>query len=702
MKISILLPYKENYAEEYAGAVSIFVSDTVKHSTYSKQILVYGSTNYTNFLTKNYRNIILKKKFFTSNTKKYLDSFLDMHQKKGADLIEIHNRPNYVFYLNPFFKNLILYFHNDPNTMLGSKTVSEKIKLLNICKKIIFNSNWSKRQFLKGISYRYLTDNDKLIVIYQSVNKTKISYKNKKKIISFVGKLNYAKGFDLFCNSVIKILDKNPDWSANVIGDEPREKYNFKHERLNLLGFKNHKFVLDNFAKSSIAVVCSRWEEPFGRTSLEASSRGCAVIISNRGGLPETIKNGIILKNLSVKELYKELTKLVSNPKKLRLLQKQNYNNLTNDTISISKKIDNYRYQIHKKNDFTKKKILKILHVTNFNERHNGRLFYNTGRRINNGLIRSNHSVLEFSDRDILSYSRNLNDISGAKKLNEKLLNVIKYYNPDLIIFGHADLITNNTLQYIKNNYPNIKLCQWFLDRMDGEWLHNKKRFVNKIDYMDANFCTTDPSALNLRRKNNIYFLPNPVDASMERLNVYKNKNYEYDIFFAMSHGVHRGDLKKGKLDKRENFIKKLIKNNPNLRFNIFGMNNVQPIWSDQFLQELNKCKIGINLSQGASGNYYSSDRFSQIIGNGLLLFVDKKTKLGNFFNNEIITYKNLDDLSAKLNFFSKKDKLRSILAQRSKKKYFKNFNSSVIAQYIIDKSFKSKKNYFWEKFFTK
>ena len=51
------------------------------------------------------------------------------------------------------------------------------------------------------------------------------------------------------------------------------------------MGFQNHKIVLDTFKKSSIAVTCSRWEEPFGRTSLEAASRGCAVIISNRGGL---------------------------------------------------------------------------------------------------------------------------------------------------------------------------------------------------------------------------------------------------------------------------------------------------------------------------------------------------------------------------------------------------------------------------------
>ena len=77
------------------------------------------------------------------------------------------------------------------------------------------------------------------------------------------------------------------------------------------MGFKQHEGVLNNFKKSSITVVCSRWQEPFGRTSLEASSRGCAVIISNRGGLPETVTNAIILKKLNQKTLYKALTILI-------------------------------------------------------------------------------------------------------------------------------------------------------------------------------------------------------------------------------------------------------------------------------------------------------------------------------------------------------------------------------------------------------
>ena len=46
MKISILLPYKENFSPVYPGAVSLFVKDTANLSKYKKNIIVYGNTNY--------------------------------------------------------------------------------------------------------------------------------------------------------------------------------------------------------------------------------------------------------------------------------------------------------------------------------------------------------------------------------------------------------------------------------------------------------------------------------------------------------------------------------------------------------------------------------------------------------------------------------------------------------------------------------
>ena len=74
MKIAILLPYKENFSKNYAGAVSIFVNSTYKISKYRKNITIYGSTD-NKPLSKNYKNLNFTKKIFQSSSKNYLNSF---------------------------------------------------------------------------------------------------------------------------------------------------------------------------------------------------------------------------------------------------------------------------------------------------------------------------------------------------------------------------------------------------------------------------------------------------------------------------------------------------------------------------------------------------------------------------------------------------------------------------------------------------
>ena len=110
---------------------------------------------------------------------------------------------------------------------------------------------------------------------------------------------------------------------------------------------------------------------------------------------------------------------------------------------------------------------------------------------------------------------------------------------------------------------------------------------------------------------------------------------------------------------------------------------------------------MGLNLSRGNTLKYYSSDRIAQIIGNGLVTLIDEKTMYGDFFNNnEMVFYKNVDDLSEKIIKFSKDDKLRKKVAKAGKIKYTKFFNSDKVAQFIINKSFnlKSKYKFLWEK----
>ena len=43
MKISVLLPYKENFSSTNAGAVSLFVKDTIENSKFYKSSFVFGN-----------------------------------------------------------------------------------------------------------------------------------------------------------------------------------------------------------------------------------------------------------------------------------------------------------------------------------------------------------------------------------------------------------------------------------------------------------------------------------------------------------------------------------------------------------------------------------------------------------------------------------------------------------------------------------
>ena len=707
MKISILLPFKENYSANYAGAVSLFVNDTINQSIFKNTIRVFGNTDYKNFLSTKYTNIEFKKKLFSSTNKLYVEKFLNIENKINSDLIEIHNRPSYISIIRKkYHKLLFLFLHNDPLQMNGSRSVDDRINLLQNVDKIIFNSEWCRQRFFENFENKseYLNKTD---LCYQSTSKIKIDFDKKKKIISFVGKLNKAKGYDIFGKTIIKILDKYPDWTANVFGDEPREKLIFKHKNLHLFGFKNNQYILNHLKKVSISIACSRWEEPFGRTSLEAASRGSAVIISNRGGLPETSSVAIKLNELSSKSLFNEIEKLIKNKKKLLYLQKQNYKKFKFTHKYISKILDTTRdqYFINKpiiNFNIRRKKILKILHLTNFNRRFDGRLQYNTGRRLNNGFVRLGHNVLTLSDRDIIHDNKKIFDPTGKNQLQKSVIQNFKNFKPDCVVLGHVDSINKSTISELRNLNKDLRICQWFLDpihKNGPDYIKNNDRISNNLKNIDFTFLTSCPSLLK-NKIDNSFFIPNPSDTSFEIL-----KNYEVncpnDIFFAMSHGVHRGVLKDGKYDDREKFIKKLIKKNSKVIFDIYGMDKIQPVWGNNFIEAISKSRMGLNLSRGKPAKYYSSDRIAQLLGNGLLTFIDKQTHFNDLIGNDsVIYYSNIDDLSYKINKYKKDTKQARKIAKKGRDVYLKYFNSTIVSDYMLSKLFdyKSSNNFIWIK----
>ena len=430
-----------------------------------------------------------------------------------------------------------------------------------------------------------------------------------------------------------------------------------------------------------------------------SSSRACATIISNRGGLPETTGEAIILKNLDTNNLYRSIRYLIKNRKERNLLQKRSFQNVDHIISENTKLIDKVRQESlpYSNFNFIKNK-LKIINIYNQGQKLNHRLYnISLGKKFSNGFIRNGHDVLELSDRDYLKNNKSLNFFSYRNSFQKYLIESFRNYNPDFLFFGHTKNIDPETIDTLKSINRNLIISQWNEDpvmpslKYSKNNIENIKRYSNLVDHT---FLTTHPNELIKQEKNidNLHFFFVPVDRNIEFFDVYKLRPQK-DLFYAMSHGVNRAILKEGTEDDRIVFLNNLVKKIPNVKYDFYGFANKQPIWGDNFFRSLINSKMGLNLSRGKPTKYYSSNRIASIMGNGLLTFIDKKVQMHHFFDkNEIVFYSSINDLADKVKFYSKNDKARKKIAMNGKKKYFKLFNEKRITEYFINIS--TGKNY--------
>jgi glycosyltransferase involved in cell wall biosynthesis len=97
--------------------------------------------------------------------------------------------------------------------------------------------------------------------------------------------------------AIQEALPKMPGWKAKVILSEPDKHPDYFAQICNIakdssgaictLLNQPHEVVKKATEESEIALVLSKWPEPFGRTAIEAHAGGAALISSGTGGLRE-------------------------------------------------------------------------------------------------------------------------------------------------------------------------------------------------------------------------------------------------------------------------------------------------------------------------------------------------------------------------------------------------------------------------------
>jgi glycosyltransferase involved in cell wall biosynthesis len=688
IKHAIILPLKENFTNISSGAVSIWVDDYLKYSKYKKNIFIITSKKKTKkekYLSNN--NLIevkLSNKILRNYN--YISEACKIIIKKKIKSVEIHNRPEYAIFLVKKIPDIKinLIFHNNPNNLRGSTSPEEKEFLVQKCKNLIFVSEYLKKIFYDNIKSDHKNN---IRVIYNSIIKEK-RFSKKNNIIVFAGKLNSLKGYHIFLEAVKIILEKFKNWKVQVYGNEPREKHFFKHDRLIIKDWIQHSKLLNIYKKASIAVVNPTWEEPFGRTAMESASKGCAVITSKSGGLQETFHNNLILEKNDAKHLASKISYLISNPKILKKIQKDNFRNpirLRRENVEKLDSLINYdvnNYKISVSNGY------KILHISTFGEKNDYRTFnISISNKISKGFIKNGNDVINYDYRGQGKYF--------SEKLDNKILNIVNNYKPDLVLLGHNNVLERETILNLKQN---SKIALWFEDHLmkgDPSYKKNLDLIEKNFDLIDHYFITTSPDVIKTKiNKRKISFLPIPVDPNIEKYNFY-NAQKDKDLFFAISHGVNFGKLKKI-TDEREEFLSSIIKKCKNkIKFHILGYNNEQPKWNYEFNKELMRCKIALNLSRGGPSKYATSNRIAMLVGNGVPTLLTDKIKWSDFFTNkEIIFYKNQNDLIKKVLYYKENNSKLIKIGKKGKLKYFKIFNNQIVSDFILHKTLNSKPKY--------
>ena len=698
IEIAELLPNKEDFTVKNASAASIWVSSFNRKMIRGRQ-LIFGNASNDSYLSKNFVN--LKRKNLINNSYFYLRSFLEKIPKT-IKVIIVHNRPHFFTFLKKKLPNVkfIMVFHNDPNLLRGSGSIEEKRYLLENCDEIVFVSSYIKKKFYDNLK-DILPIKGK--VIYPSTDYYGHNFNKKlkkEKIIIFVGKLNKSKGYDFFGKAAINILDKYKDWRVIIAGDEKRESYNFTHERLKIYNWLAHKKIINIYKKTSISVVPSTWNEPFGRAAMESSDMGNALIVSDRGGLRETSFKQNILKKINAKTIENEIEKLIKNSNLLKKIQKFNYQKRKVNFKNCLKQLNNLKINLLR-NDFNlnfNNALIKILHIANFDEKNNFRLSnINFASKISSGFSNENSKIINFSDRFFIKQNILLS-------IDNSITEIVRNFKPDLLLLGHTNSISIQALQSVKETNLNMKIAFWYEDSINKkgpDYLKNKSFIEKYSSIVDQFFITTDKNNVEADiPKNKINFIPVPCSSLCENLNLYNLKNHEFDIFYAISHGVNRGVLKDKKTDDRFGFLEKLTTKSDDISYNIFGFNNIQPIWGDEFNKQIARCRFGLNLSRGKPIKYYSSNRIASLVANGLPTLINYDVKYSDFFSsNEMIFYKNLEDLIDKVKYYKKNEKKRIQIGFNGKRKYFKIFNNKIVSDYILSKTLgiKSSYNYIWE-----
>lgn len=324
---------------------------------------------------------------------------------------------------------------------------------------------------------------------------------------------------------------------------------------------------------------------------------------------------------------------------------------------------------------------MRVLHVAYQQLRRYGQTRVSWAQKLTFGLVKNDHYTVGFSDRDVAAFEAPLGMRAlGVGKANRRLLEMVRAVEPDLVIAGHCDMITNDTLREIKRLRPSCGVVHCNNDPLFVP--SNVERIKSRASVVDAVFVSTGRSELRMFEGigARVYHMPNPVDAAVETLDNSRRSDLPVDLIFCSNSDDFTERLAMvGRL--RERLKDELV-------FKTHGSFGQPPVWGRDYERALGDSKMGLNFNRQEIHRWYSSARMAQLAGNGVLQFTHANLGFDSLLPAESVVYfRGEDELLAKIREFHRDDDKRRAWAGRAREFFHREINSRLYAQYIVEAS---------------
>lgn len=277
--------------------------------------------------------------------------------KKKYDEIIIENNPLFVKSIRQIYKDtpIVLHLHND---YLNDQSKHNKY-ILDNCTKVYAVSNY--------ISSRVQTiyKTNKVEVVYNGIDldcftkkysqnelekcRKKYDITSSNFIFLYVGRLIPEKGVLELMHAFQQINKEFPTTKLLIVGSKSTKKsrmgtfgkklLNLSKDNNNIIftGYIDYNNIPLIYSISDVAIVPSKWGEPFGNVVVEGLASDTKQIVTNDGGISEIVKGtsaSIIDKSGLTNNLYSEMKNLI---------EKNNKSDSSND-LKIAKQFSKESY----------------------------------------------------------------------------------------------------------------------------------------------------------------------------------------------------------------------------------------------------------------------------------------------------------------------------------------------------------------------